>query len=614
MRISPRIQILAAIAGGAFIGYVAALSGPTPLTAKAATQSLSNGAESALVSSTSLGSCVDHADCCIESGRSQVLVAELALADVKVDSPNSVPVQLIAQAKAKSTQPTGQKSGKAAGGAAGKPNILVIWGDDIGTWNISHNSRGMMGYMTPNIDRIAKEGLSFTDYYGQQSCTAGRAAFIGGSVPVRSGMTKVGLPGAKEGWQKSDVTMATVMKSLGYATGHFGKNHQGDLDEHLPTMHGFDEFLGNLYHLNAEEEPENEDYPGDMKLASGKTFRQTFGPRGVLKCKADGRGGQTIENTGPLTKKRMETIDEETLAAAKDFIKRQHDAGQPFFCWWNGTRMHLRTHVKKENRHKGNDEYTDGMIEHDGHVGELLKLIDELGIAENTIVQYSTDNGPHYNTWPDAGTMPFRSEKNSNWEGAYRVPCFVRWPGKFPAGKTLNGIVSHEDWLPTFAAAAGSTDIVEKLKRGVELNGRRYRNHIDGYSQLDYLSGKAKESPRHEFIYVNDDGQIVAMRYDDWKAVFLENRGHAFEVWREPFVELRVPLLFNLRRDPFERAQHNSNTYNDWFLDRVFVLAPMQQLGAKFLLTMKDYPPSQTPGSFNLEKVQKQIESSMGGR
>jgi arylsulfatase A-like enzyme len=494
-----------------------------------------------------------------------------------------------------------------------KPNVLVIWGDDIGTWNISHNNRGMMGYQTPNIDRIAKEGLSFTDYYGQQSCTAGRAAFIGGNVPVRTGMTKVGLPGAKEGWQKTDVTMATVMKSQGYATGQFGKNHQGDRDEHLPTMHGFDEFLGNLYHLNAEEEPENEDYPTDMVLPDGRKFTDVFGPRGVIKSKADGQGGQTIEDTGPLTRKRMETIDEETLAAAKDFIKRQHAAGKPFFCWWNGTRMHFRTHVKDEHRNKGNDEYTDGMIEHDMHVGELLALLDELGIAENTLVQYSTDNGPHYNTWPDAGTTPFRNEKNSNWEGAYRVPCFARWPGKFPAGKTLNGIVAHEDWLPTFAAAGGSTDIKEKLKAGVELNGRKYHNYIDGYNMLDYLSGKTEESPRKEFIYVNDDGQIVAMRYNPWKAVFLENRGMAFEVWREPFTELRVPLLFNLRRDPFEKAQHNATIYNDWFLDRVYVLAPMQQLAAKFLQTMQEYPPSQTPGSFNLEKVQKQIEAGMSG-
>jgi len=494
-----------------------------------------------------------------------------------------------------------------------KPNILVIWGDDIGTWNVSHNNRGMMGYQTPNIDRIAKEGVSFTDYYGQQSCTAGRAAFIGGNVPVRTGMTKVGLPGAKEGWQMTDVTMATVLKSQGYATGQFGKNHQGDLDEHLPTMHGFDEFFGNLYHLNAEEEPEHEDYPRDLKLPSGKTFLQQYGPRGVLKCKADGRGGQTIENTGPLTRKRMETIDDETVAAAKEFITRETKAGRPWFCWWNGTRMHFRTHVRKDHRHPGNDEYTDGMIEHDMHVGELLKLIDELGIANDTLVLYSTDNGPHYNTWPDAGTTPFRSEKNSNWEGAYRVPAFVRWPGHFPAGTTLNGIVAHEDWLPTFAAVAGAPDIKEKLKAGVDLNGRSYKNYIDGYNQLDYLSGKTEQSPRKEFIYVNDDGQIVAMRVADWKAVFLENRGQAFGVWREPFTELRVPLLFHLRRDPFEKAQHNATTYNDWFLDRVFVIVPMQQLAGNFLKTMKEFPPSQSPGSFNLEKIQKMIEAGAGG-
>ncbi len=497
--------------------------------------------------------------------------------------------------------------------ADAKPNILVIWGDDIGTENISYYNRGMMGYQTPNIDRIAHDGVFFTDYYGQQSCTAGRAAFINGSCPVRTGMTKVGIPGAPEGWQKTDVTMATVMKSLGYATGQFGKNHQGDRDEHLPTMHGFDEFLGNLYHLNAEEEPENEDYPGDMVLPGGKTFKEAFGPRGVLHCWADGKGGQKIEDTGPLTKKRMETIDEETVAAAKDFITRQVKAGKPFFCWWNGTRMHFRTHVKAEHRHKGNDEYTDGMIEHDIQVGQLLKVLDDLGIADNTIVQYSTDNGPHYNTWPDAGTTPFRSEKNSNWEGAYRVPCFIKWPGHFPAGAVRNGIVSHEDWLPTFAAAAGNPDIVEQLKKGVDLNGRHYRNYLDGANQLDYISGKTQEDPRHSFMYVNDDGQIVAMRYDAWKAVFLENRGMAFEVWREPFTELRVPLLFNLRRDPFEKAQHNSNTYNDWFLDHVYILGPMQRLAGNFLMTMKEYPPSQTPGSFNLEGIQKKIAESMGG-
>ncbi|MEW4565071.1 arylsulfatase [Bremerella sp. JC770] len=497
--------------------------------------------------------------------------------------------------------------------AADKPNILIIWGDDIGTWNVNHISRGMMGYQTPNIDRIAKEGLYFTDYYGQQSCTAGRAAFMGGTVPVRTGMTKVGLPGAKEGWQTTDCTIATIMKSQGYATGQFGKNHFGDRDEHLPTNHGFDEFLGNLYHLNAQEEPENRDYPADMVLANGKTFLQTYGPRGIIKASVDGK----VEDTGPLTKKRMETIDEETLAAAKDFITRQDKADKPFFCWWNATRMHFRTHVKED--HKGisgpsGNEYHDGMVEHDRHVGELLALLDELELDDNTIVMYSTDNGPHYNTWPDAGTTPFRSEKNSNWEGAYRVPCFVRWPGKIPAGEVRNGIVAHEDWMVTLAAAAGAPDIKEKLMQGVELNGRKYRNHPDGYNMLDYFMGKTDKSPRHEFIYVNDDGQIVAMRYDDWKAVFLENRGQAFEVWREPFTELRVPLLFNLRRDPFEKAQHNSNTYNDWFLDRAFVLVPMQQLAGSFLKTMADYPPSQSPGSFNLEKIQKQIEDAARGR
>lgn len=492
---------------------------------------------------------------------------------------------------------------------AKKPNILVIWGDDIGTWNISHNSRGMMGYKTPNIDRIAKEGVSFTDYYAQQSCTAGRAAFISGSVPVRSGMTKVGMPGAKEGWQKTDVTMATILKSQGYSTGQFGKNHQGDRDEHLPTLHGFDEFYGSLYHLNAEEEPENEDYPGDMKLENGKTFREFFGPRGIIKSKADGKGGQTIENLGPLTKKHMETIDAETLAAAKEFITRQQKAGKPFFCWWNATRMHFRTHVKKENRHPGNDEYTDGMIEHDAMVGELLKLIDDLGLGNDTIVQYSTDNGPHYNTWPDAGTTPFHGEKNSNWEGAFRVPCFVRWPGHYEAGLTVNGIVSHEDWLPTFAAVAGAPDIKEKLLKGVELNGRKYKNHIDGYDLNGYLSGKEKESPRKEFIYVGDDGDVMALRFNDWKAIYLENRAHQLQVWREPLVKLRMPLLFNLRRDPFEKAYENSNTYHDWMIDRAYVLGPMQMVASKFLMTMKEFPPSQKPGDWSLESLEKQIKS-----
>jgi arylsulfatase len=508
------------------------------------------------------------------------------------------------------TMALGAASALAQQGAK-KPNILVIWGDDIGTWNISHNNRGMMGYKTPNIDRIAKEGVSFTDYYAQQSCTAGRAAFISGSVPVRSGMTKVGLPGAAEGWQKTDVTMATVLKSQGYATGQFGKNHQGDRDEHLPTVHGFDEFMGSLYHLNAEEEPENRDYPRDMKLPNGKTFLQQFGPRGVIRSKADGKGGQTIENLGPLTKKRMETIDEESLAAAKEFLTRQAKEGKPFFVWWNATRMHFRTHVKQAHTGisgKSGDEYHDGMVEHDMHVGELLKLIDDLGLANNTIVQYSTDNGPHYNTWPDAGTTPFRGEKNSNWEGAFRVPAFVRWPGNFPAGTTLNGIVSHEDWLPTFAAAAGAPDIKERLLKGTTLNGRNYKNHIDGYNQLDYLSGKTQDSPRSEFIYVGDDGAVMAIRVGDWKAVYLENRAQQLQVWREPMVHLRLPLLFNLRRDPFEKSQENSNTYHDWMIDRAFVLIPLQAVASKFLLTLKDFPPSQKPGDWSLDSLEKQVK------
>jgi len=490
---------------------------------------------------------------------------------------------------------------------ARKPNILVIWGDDIGISNISAYNLGVMGYQTPNIDRIAREGAIFTDAYAQQSCTAGRASFILGQHPFRTGLLTIGMPGSPQGIPTWAPTIADLLKQQGYVAGQFGKNHQGDRDEHLPTMHGFDEFLGNLYHLNAEEEPENMDYPKNPE------FRKKYGPRGVLHTWADGNGGQKIENTGPLTKKRMETIDDETVAAAKDFITRQAKAGKPFFVWWNGTRMHFRTHVKAEHRGiSGQDEYSDGMVEHDMHVGELLKLIDDLGLAKDTIVQYSTDNGPHYNTWPDAGTTPFRSEKNTNWEGAYRVSAFMRWPDHFPAGTTLNGIAAHEDWLPTFAAAAGAPDIKDKLLKGVALNGRSYKNHLDGYNLLDYLSGKTKESPRKEFIYVNDIGEIVAARYQDWKIVFMENRAETIALWREPFVELRAPLIFNLRRDPFERAQHNSNTYNDWWIDRIYVIVPITEMVGKFLMTFKDYPPSQTAGSFNLTKMQKQIEAANG--
>ncbi len=429
-------------------------------------------------------------------------------------------------------------------------------------------------------------------------------------------MTKVGMPGAAEGWQKTDCTMATVLKAQGYTTGQFGKNHQGDRDEHLPTMHGFDEFFGNLYHLNAEEEPENEDYPTDMVFPNGKKFGEMYGPRGVLHCYADGKGGQRIEDTGPLTKKRMERVDDESMAETKRFIRDAVKSGKPFFVWWNGTRMHFRTHVSEDRRHKGNDEYTDGMIEHDMHVGQLLDLLDELGIANNTVVMYSTDNGPHYNTWPDAGTTPFHGEKNSSWEGAFRVPAFVRWPGKFAAGTTLNGIVSHEDWFPTFAAIAGNSNIVDQLKKGSTINGRTYKNHIDGVNQLDYLSGKQKTSAREGFIYVDDGGQIAALRYGDWKAMFLENRADKLQIWPEPFVVLRAPYLFNLRRDPFEKALHGSNTYYDWYIDRAYVLTPMQGYAFKFLETFKDFPPSQTAGDWSLTKVQKQIEAmnKVGGK
>lgn len=489
-----------------------------------------------------------------------------------------------------------------------KPNILVIWGDDVGYWNISHNNHGMMGYKTPNIDRIAKAGISFTDYYAQQSCTAGRAAFLGGNVPVRTGMTKVGMPGAPQGWQKTDVTIAEVMKSQGYATGQFGKNHQGDLDEHLPTMHGWDEFFGNLYHLNAEEEPENEDYPKDMMLANGKSFDEVFGPRGVLHTWADGKGGQRIEDTGALTKKRMETIDDETVAAAKEFIKKQVDAGEPFFTWWNGTRMHFRTHVREDRRHDGNDEYTDGMIEHDMHVGMLLDYLDELGIADNTIVFYSTDNGPHFNTWPDAGTTPFHGEKNSSWEGAYRVPAFIKWPGNFPEGETRNGIVAHEDWLPTFAAIGGNPKVAEQLKGGTTLNGKRFKNYIDGVNQLEYLKGTVDESPRKGFIYVNDGGEIAALRYGPWKAMFQVQRANKLALWFEPFVKLRGPYLFHLRRDPFEKALEGSNTYWDWYIDRAFALGGMQYYALQFLSTFKEYPPSQVPGDWSLTTVEEQIK------
>jgi arylsulfatase len=494
-----------------------------------------------------------------------------------------------------------------------KPNILIFWGDDIGQSNLSVYSKGMMGYRTPNIDRIANEGMVFTDYYAEQSCTAGRAAFIMGQSVFRSGLSKVGLPGAAAGMRAEDPTIAELLKPLGYATGQFGKNHLGDRDEHLPTMHGFDEFFGNLYHLNAEEEPELRDYPPAKDYPE---FRKKFGPRGVLHCWADGKGGQKIENTGPLTKKRMETCDDEFLAAAKDFIKRQHKAGTPFFVWFNTTHMHLRTHAKPESLGQSGrwqSEYHDVMIDHDKHVGEMLSLLDELGIADNTFVMYSTDNGPHMNTWPDGGMTPFRNEKNSNWEGAYRVPCTVRWPGKIKAGTVCNEIVSHMDWLPTLLAAAGEPDIGEKLKHGHKAGNKTLKVHLDGYNLLPYLTGKESKGPRNAFFYFSDDGDLTAMRYDNWKIVFMEQRATGtLKIWAEPFVALRLPKIFNLRTDPYERADITSNTYYDWIFDHAYLLVPAQQIVGEFLATFKEFPPRQKAASFTVDQVMAKLTEGIG--
>ncbi len=487
--------------------------------------------------------------------------------------------------------------------AADKPNILVIWGDDVGQSNISAYTMGVMGYTTPNIDRIADEGIIFTDYYGEQSCTAGRSSFIMGQSVFRTGLSKVGLPGAAQGMSELDPTIAVILKDQGYMTGQFGKNHLGDRDEHLPTNHGFDEFYGNLYHLNAEEEPENEDYPKDP------AFREKFGPRGVIKSYADGR----IEDTGPLTKKRMETVDDDTAATAIDFIRRAEAAGKPWFVWWSGTRMHFRTHVSDEKmaqikeQYPNADEYTCGMLEHDMHIGQFLAVLDELGIADNTIVHYSTDNGPHYNTWPDAASTPFRGEKNTNWEGGWRVPCAVRWPGVVEPGSISNGIVHHMDWLPTFAAAAGKTDIKEDLLDGYTSSalGRDYKIHLDGYDMTQHLMDpQGVESPRDEIFYFSDDGDLTALRYRDWKLIFMEQKTEAgFRAWMEPFVPLRVPLIFNLRRDPYERSEETSNTYYDWLLDRAYLLVPAQAYVGEFLKTFQEYPPRQKAASFSLDQV-----------
>jgi arylsulfatase len=491
---------------------------------------------------------------------------------------------------------------------AKKPNILVIWGDDIGQSNLSCYTMGVMGYRTPNIDRIAREGMMFTDYYGEQSCTAGRAAFITGQSTFRTGNSKVGLPGARLGLQPEDPTIAELLKSVGYATGQFGKNHLGDRDEHLPTAHGFDEFFGNLYHLNAEEEPEHPDYPSAKDFPE---FRKKYGPRGVLHCWADGKGSQKIENTGPLTKKRMETVDDEFLDAAIGFIRKQHKAGTPFFVWFNTTHMHLRTHVKPESRGQAGrwqSEYHDTMIDHDKHVGKLLDLLDELGLVNDTIVIYSTDNGPHMNTWPDGGMTPFRNEKNSNWEGAFRVPAMIRWPGKIKPGTVSNEIVSHLDWMPTLLAAAGEPDIKGKLRTGYRVGSKTFSVHLDGYNQLPHLTGQSAKGARTEFFYFSDDGDLVGLRYDNWKLVFMEQRAvGTLNIWAEPFVPLRLPRIFNLRTDPYERANITSNTYFDYLMDRAFLLVPAQGIVGQFLETFQKFPPRQKPASFGVDQAMEKL-------
>ncbi|MBY2942956.1 arylsulfatase [Rhizobium leguminosarum] len=501
---------------------------------------------------------------------------------------------------------------------AKKPNILVIFGDDIGWWNTSAYNRGQMGYQTPNIDRIADEGAMFTDLYAQQSCTAGRAAFITGQSCFRTGLLKVGLPGAKEGLSEKDPTIAELLKPQGYVTGQFGKNHLGDRNEFLPTVHGFDEFFGNLYHLNAEEEPENPDYPKDPQ------FLAKFGPRGVLKCKASetddptedprfGRvGKQTIEDTGPLNRKRMETVDEEFLGAAKDFIDRSAKADKPFFCWFNSTRMHIYTHLKAESEGKtGLGIVADGMAEFDGMVGQLLDQLDDLGIAENTIVVWTTDNGAEVFSWPDGGTTPFHGEKNTNWEGGYRVPGMVRWPGVVKPGTEINEIVSHEDWLPTLVAAAGEPDIAAKLLNGYEAAGKTFNVHLDGYNQRKLLDGTGPGA-RKEYFYWTDDGSLAGLRYDRWKLVFMEQRAEGLDVWQDPLITLRFPKLIDLRADPFEIAQHAAGDYARWRVEHAFALVPAQAYVAKHLQTYAKYPPRQAPGSFSMDHVLEKLQRGGG--
>jgi arylsulfatase A-like enzyme len=507
---------------------------------------------------------------------------------------------------------------------AKKPNIVIIWGDDIGQSNISAYSHGVMGYKTPNIDRVAREGVMFTDYYAEQSCTAGRSSFITGQSGLRTGLTKVGMPGAQAGLKKEDPTIAELLKAQGYATGQFGKNHLGDRNEYLPTVHGFDEFYGNLYHLNAEEEPELPDYPKDP------AFRTEFGPRGVLDCKASATddatvdprfgkvGKQVCKDTGPLTKKRMETIDDDIAVRAVDFIKRQNAAGTPAFVWVNFTHMHLRTHTKPESLGQAGrfqSPYHDAMIDHDKNVGQVLKALDDLNIAGDTFVMYSTDNGPHMNSWPDGAMTPFRSEKNTNWEGAYRVPAMVRWPGKIKPGTVSNELVASHDWLPTFLAMAGDPNVKESLLKGYRVGDTTYKVHLDGDNLLPYLTGQAAKGPRESFIYINDDQQVTALRYDNWKFVFLEQQATGtLRLWANPFTPLRVPKIFNLRTDPYERADITSNTYYDWLMDHVFLLVPAQVHVSRFLATFKEFPQRQKADSFNLDEVLRKMQDTSGSK
>ncbi|MGA7983441.1 MAG: arylsulfatase [Chromatiaceae bacterium] len=503
---------------------------------------------------------------------------------------------LIVSAALLATAVPAQSAGK-------KPNILIIWGDDIGQFNVSAYNNGMMGYRTPNIDRIAREGALFTDWYAQQSCTAGRAAFITGQSPIRTGLTKVGLPGSPEGMKKEDPTIAVLLKAQGYATGQFGKNHLGDLDDMLPTNHGFDEFYGNLYHLNAEEEPEYADYPKDPE------FKKKFGPRGVIHSYAGG----TIEDTGPLTRKRMETVDEEVTKAALGFMDKAHRDGKPFFVWWNSTRMHIFTHLKPGSEGKsGLGVYADGMVEHDAQVGQLLDKLKELGIEDNTIVMYSTDNGAEAFTWPDGGTTMFRGEKNTNWEGGYRVPTAIRWPGVVKPGTVINDIAAHEDMLPTLLAAVGDPSVKDDLLKGMQVGDMTYKVHLDGYNLLPALKGEG-DWPRQEFLYWTDDGSVAALRYGNLKVTFLKQNAHGLHVWLQPFEELRAPMVTNLRMDPFERAEYEGMGYDRWFIEHMWTIAPAAAYVGKWLQSFREFPPRQKPGSFNLDRVMEAVTTGNTG-